>query len=93
MLNNLGIVYGSQERWDEATAAYDDVLVIRREYKDRVGEGQTLENFALLWEAQGDVSRALPFARQAVAVLEGTEAKANLEKARRTLSKLESTQG
>ena len=93
MLNNLGIVYRSQGRRDEAISAYDDALVIGRESKDRVGEGQTLENVALLWEAQGDVSRALPFARQAVAELECAEAKANLEKARRTLAWLEAAQG
>ena len=42
-----------QGKWEEAIDCYQKSLVICREYGDRVGEGITLENFALLCEAQG----------------------------------------
>jgi tetratricopeptide (TPR) repeat protein len=90
-LNNLGVVYDAQGRWAEAEASYQDSLKIRREFGDRVGEGKTLGNLALLREAQGDIAGALTFARQAVAVLERTEDKAELEKARGLVAKWERT--
>jgi tetratricopeptide (TPR) repeat protein len=88
-LGNLGNVYGSQGRWIEAEAACQQCLAISREYGDRVGEGQTLNNLALLREAQGDISGAMEFGRQAVAVLETTEDKAELEKVRSLVAEWE----
>ena len=85
----MGIVYQLQGRYDEALDAYGRSLAIKREFKDRVGEGQTLENLALLSEAQDRLPEAIEWARQAVAVLEATEARADCEKARRTLERLE----
>lgn len=63
--------------------------MICREFHDRISEGQTLENLALLWKAREDVNRALPFAHQAVAALEQTEDTAELAKARQILARLE----
>ena len=60
-----------------------------REFKDRVGEGQTLENLALLSKSQDRLPEAIEWARQAVAVLEATEARVACERARRTLERLE----
>ena len=60
-----------------------------REFKDRIGEGQTLENLALLAEARGELHEAIRLAREAVSVLAGTEARMALEKARGTLQRLE----
>ncbi|MGV3724256.1 MAG: tetratricopeptide repeat protein [Actinomycetota bacterium] len=81
-LNNLGTVYGSQGRWAEANAAYAQSLAIVREYGDRVAEGQTQENLALLQARQGDLRNALELEREALFVLEGTQAEAAKERAR-----------
>ena len=59
-----------QGRYDESLVAYDRSLEICREFKDRVGEGQTLTNLALLCEARGDVLAAIHLVRQAVAARE-----------------------
>ena len=88
-LHNLGFAYELQGRLNEAEAAYQDSLKIKREFGDLVGEGQTLENVALLWQTQGELAKALPYARQAVAVLEATQDATELEKARGILSEIE----
>jgi len=88
-LIGLGNVYQSQGRWAEAEKAYDQDLQICREFKDRVGEGQTLNNLGLLWDAREDRAKAQQWTRQAVDVLEGTEAASELAKARETLARLE----
>ena len=43
-LNNLGAVYESQGRWEEAIAQYEQNLEICRSLGDRHGEGKTLNN-------------------------------------------------
>ncbi|MEO1510382.1 MAG: tetratricopeptide repeat protein, partial [Cyanobacteria bacterium J06633_23] len=43
-LNNLGLVYKDQGRWDEAIQCYEQSLAVYRELGDRHGEGLTLEN-------------------------------------------------
>jgi hypothetical protein len=53
ILNNLDNVYRAQGQYAEAEACYQQSLAIKREFGDRVGEGKTLENLALLREAQG----------------------------------------
>ena len=88
-LGNLGVVYQRQGRWAEAEKAYDQALQIKREFKDRVGEGQTLNNLGLLWDAREDRAEALQWTRQAVDVLEGTEAASELAEARKNLARLE----
>jgi tetratricopeptide (TPR) repeat protein len=84
---NPPLQYEAQGRWVEAEACYQQSLAICREFGDRVGEGQTLNNLGLLREAREDIAGALDFARQAVSVLEKTEDKAELEKARRLVTK------
>ncbi len=86
-LNNLGNVYTSQGRWAEAETCYQQNLAICREVGHRVEEGGTLKNLGLLREAQR-AGGALEFGRQAVAVLEKTEAKAALEEVRQWVAEL-----
>ncbi|WP_435017835.1 tetratricopeptide repeat protein [Tundrisphaera sp. TA3] len=88
-LGNMAGVYQLQGRYEEALDALGRSLAIRREYKDGIGEGQTLENLAILLESRGRRTEAIQWARQAVAVLRTTEAKAACEKALRTLKWLE----
>lgn len=68
---------------------FQQSLVICRELGDRHGAGQILGNLALLRAAQGDIAGAMEFGRQAIAVLETTEDKAALEKARQIVAELE----
>ena len=63
-----------------AEDCYQQSSTIWREFKDRLREGTTLNNLALVREAQGDIAGALEFGRQAIAVLEKTEDKAALAK-------------
>jgi hypothetical protein len=58
-----------------------------------VGEGQTLENLALLREAKGDIAGALVFGRHALQVLETTEDEAAKQKARRLVANWEQSLG
>ncbi len=88
-LGNLGVVYMAQGKWAEAEAAHQQSLKIRHELGDRVGEGRTLFNLSLLKEDQGDFAGALEFAMQSVAVLETTEAMADLDKSRAQVAELE----
>ncbi|MBI1925761.1 tetratricopeptide repeat protein [Candidatus Poribacteria bacterium] len=84
--NNLGEVYKNQGRWAEAEETYEQSLAIRREVGDRAGEGETLKNFAEMRATQGNIAEALKFGRHAVEVLEITEDKINLEKARQLVA-------
>jgi len=86
LLHNLGGVYFSQGRWAEAEASYHQSLKLFRKIGDRVGEGRILENLAVLQGAQGNIAGALKLGRQAVEVLETTEDKAELEKARQLVA-------
>ncbi len=88
-LGNMGNVYQSQGRFDAAFDAHTESLEISREFKDRIGEGQSLAHLATLAEFMGDLPEAIRQARQAVAVLEMTEATMDLEKAHRLLDHLE----
>jgi tetratricopeptide (TPR) repeat protein len=81
-LNNLGMAYDVQGQRPEAERAYHQSLAIYREIGDRVHEGQTLQNLALLQADQGNRAAALALEREALAVLETTEAAAAIEKAR-----------
>jgi tetratricopeptide (TPR) repeat protein len=82
-------VYQSQGRWQEAIECYEQDLAICREYGDRMGEGQTLENIALLYSAQGDTEKALEWERQALAVLQTTQDARAVEKARGLIAQWE----
>jgi tetratricopeptide (TPR) repeat protein/class 3 adenylate cyclase len=81
-LGNLGNIYQAQGKWQEAMDCYEQDLAICREYSDRVGEGASLENIATLYNAQGDTAKALEWERQALQVLETTEDRRAIEKAR-----------
>jgi tetratricopeptide (TPR) repeat protein len=82
-------VYDSQGRWQEAITSYEQSLVICREYGDRMGEGQTLENIALLYSAQGATEKALEWERQALAVLQTTQDARAVAKARGLIAQWE----
>ena len=46
LLSSMGIIHSSQGRYDEAIGMYEESLKIRREFRDRQGEGATLGNMA-----------------------------------------------
>ncbi len=52
-MNNLGNVYDSQGRWEDAIAQYEQSLEICRSLGDRHGEGQTLSNLGEVYQSQG----------------------------------------
>ena len=88
-LMNLGNVYSYQCRLKEAEEAYRQSLTICREFRDKVGEGKTLYNLALLRKDQGDIEGALQLGREALQVLETTQAEAEKEESRKLVEQLE----
>jgi tetratricopeptide (TPR) repeat protein len=82
-------VYQDQGRWPEAEAAYQDSLKINRQFGDRVMEGKTLENLALLRKAQADLPAALALEREALKVLETTQDEAAKRNARGLIAEWE----
>lgn len=69
---------------------YQRSLAILRDLGDRVGEGTTLGNLALLQGAQGNAKEALELQRQSLTILETTEDGKAKEEARRLLAEWES---
>jgi tetratricopeptide (TPR) repeat protein/class 3 adenylate cyclase len=85
----LGNTYKEQNRFEEAEQAYHQSLAISRALTDTLSEGQTMENLALLEKVQGNIAEARNWALQAIALLEQTNAAADLENARALLAGLE----
>ncbi|MEL6777798.1 MAG: tetratricopeptide repeat protein, partial [Cyanobacteria bacterium J06597_16] len=60
-LNNLGLVYDSQGRWEEAIAQYEQSLEICRALGDRHGEGLTLYNLGNLYQQRLQYDKAIDY--------------------------------
>ncbi|MFP5264444.1 MAG: ATP-binding protein [Blastocatellia bacterium] len=88
-LSNLGNVYADQQQWKEAEEAYKQSLIICREFGNRVREGRILYNLAMLRSDQGNIEVALQLGRDALQVLETTQAEADREDARKLVEQLE----
>ncbi len=58
-LNNLGIVYFRQHRYDDAIKYYEQARAIYEKSEATYGLAQTLDNLAGAYEAKGDRSEAL----------------------------------
>ena len=56
---NLGLVYQSQGRWNDALDCYEKSLKIFSELGDIHGEGKTLKNLGLFHFQQGKVEKAM----------------------------------
>ncbi|MCB8982188.1 MAG: tetratricopeptide repeat protein [Ardenticatenaceae bacterium] len=67
-LNNIGLVYKSQGRYELALTTYEVALAIRREVRDRAGEGTTLNNIAGVYQSQGRYEEALRTYEEALAI-------------------------
>ena len=67
-LNNIGLVYDDQGRYEEALAYYQQALAIAREVGDRAEEGTTLHNIGGVYHAQGRYEEALAYHQQALAI-------------------------
>ena len=53
---------------DKALDTYQQALVIRREVGDRSGEGTTLNNIGVIYDARGQMDEALDYYQQALAI-------------------------
>jgi len=78
----MALVYGIQERYGEALAAYEQALAIRREVGDQVGEGITLISKGAVYHAQGRYEKALEAYQQGMEILEAVRAVAGSEQGR-----------
>jgi tetratricopeptide (TPR) repeat protein len=58
-LNNLGMVYRVQSRWNEAICCYEQSLKIKRELGDRRGESQSLNNLGSVFASQHQWDKAI----------------------------------
>ncbi len=68
LYHDLGYVYHSQGNTDEALHYYQQALAIRKEVRDRPGEGATLHNLGSLSDSQGNTHEALRYYQQALAI-------------------------
>lgn len=67
-LNNIGEIYYSQGKYDQALKLYQKALAIYKESSDKVGQGITLSNMGRVYDAQGQLAQALQFNQQALAI-------------------------
>jgi len=67
-LNNLGNVYRSQGKWNEAIACYEQSLQIQRAIGDVQGEGATLTNLGLVYKSQGKWNEAIDCYEQSLQI-------------------------
>jgi tetratricopeptide (TPR) repeat protein len=65
MVNNLGVIYRSQDKWDEAIAALEEARAAFVKLGDRSREAQTLGNLGGLYAEKRDREKAQESLRQA----------------------------
>ncbi len=66
--SELGSVYKTLGKKQEALSYYEQALVIRREVGDRGGEGVTLNNLGLVYDGLGKKQEALSYYEQALLI-------------------------
>lgn len=71
ILTNLGHVYRTQGRFDDADQSYSSALEIDREFSFKSGKAADLNNLALVLLSRGKPVKALEGFRQALSVAEG----------------------
>ena len=67
-LNNIGVLYYDQARYDDALETLQQVLAIVREMGDRTGECAMLNNIGAVYASQGRYAEALKNYQQALAI-------------------------
>jgi len=72
-LNNIGVVYQKQGRYEEALAKFNEQLDIDRELKNRISEGRTLSNIAAIYQSQGRYENALTIFEMALDIARKTD--------------------
>jgi CHAT domain-containing protein/tetratricopeptide (TPR) repeat protein len=68
LLFNLGMVSGRLGQYDRALEYYQQSLAVKRELKDRRGEGDSLNNLGAIYEDLGQYERALEYFQQGLAI-------------------------
>jgi tetratricopeptide (TPR) repeat protein len=67
-INNIGAVLFRAGQFEAAIKCYEQSLVIRREVRDRAGEGRVLDNLGTAHYRLGDFEKALAYYRQALVI-------------------------
>ncbi|MEC4817463.1 MAG: CHAT domain-containing protein, partial [Scytonema sp. PMC 1069.18] len=67
-INNIGLVYSQLGQYSKALTFYQKALLIRRENKDKAGEGTTLHNIGFAYNQMKNHKQALNFYQQALAI-------------------------
>jgi tetratricopeptide (TPR) repeat protein len=67
-INNIGAVLFRAGQFEEAIKCYEQSLVIRREVRDRAGEGRVLDNLGTAHYNLGYFEKALAYYRQALVI-------------------------
>src|SRR5262249_32765374 len=89
-LNNLGSIYYSLGKAEQALEFYGQSLEIRHEIGDKRGVGTALFNIALVLDDLGEPAQAIASAQAALQIFEQIESP-NVEKVRRWLGEWLST--
>jgi tetratricopeptide (TPR) repeat protein/transcriptional regulator with XRE-family HTH domain len=67
-LTILGVIYGRQGRYPQATECHQEALVLATQTGDRLTQGWALGNLALIHEQQGRYPQAASLGRRALAI-------------------------
>ena len=68
LLHQLGFLYSSLGKQDEALDRYQESLKLAKAIGDRAGEGATLNNLSQVYRARGDYETALRYLEEALAI-------------------------
>ena len=68
ILNQLGFLYKSLGKQDEALDCYQQSLKLAKTLGDQAGEGTTLNNLSLIYKARGDYDTALRYLEESLAI-------------------------
>lgn len=78
LLNNLGLVYQEQARYEDALLSYEQAIQLYDVVNDRLAKIHTISNLASVYDARGDWEKAIHYYQQGIRELEFVDDKATL---------------
>jgi tetratricopeptide (TPR) repeat protein len=92
-LNDLGIVYQSQGKLEEAIALYQQSLAIKQQLGDRAGEGTTLNNLGSIYQSQGKWEEAVLLYKESLKIFRQLDNRVGEGQALNNLGSIYQSQG
>jgi len=88
-LNNIGSVYKTQGKLEEAFKHHQLALKIHREIGNKQGEADALGNMGIVYQYQGKLEEALNKFKEALEIFDTLGSSANIEKTIEIIKELE----